>query len=161
MPMTRTFSPLREVDLLYALHSYSPSSARQHQPLSKDYQHVAHELSTDELLSVLATALEYFRDTDDDITAARIGTLIAVAQNPAIQQVDVADFVKGLSTSGISRNVLDWSELDTKRRPGPDFINQRADPEYRRRNLLHLTPKGHLFLERLTVAVNKGLKKRR
>jgi DNA-binding MarR family transcriptional regulator len=121
---------------------------------------VALELSTEELLAILSSAIEYFRGTDEDISAARIGTLLAVARNPGLQQVDVADHVCGLSTSGISRNVMDWSELDTKRRPGPEYISQRPDPEYRRRNLLFLTPKGHQYLERLTQKVNKDAKLR-
>jgi len=116
------------------------------------------ELTKDQLITVLMTALECFRaDFDPDITAARINTLLAVSKESGMQQVDVARFVKGLSTSGISRNVMDWSELDTKRRPGPEFVQQRPDPQFRRRNLLFVTPKGSHFLDRLTNHINKAL----
>jgi DNA-binding MarR family transcriptional regulator len=119
------------------------------------------ELSKEQLLLILTTALECFRaDFNGEITAARINTLLAAAQHPGLQQVDIANFVKGLSTSGISRNVLDWSDLDKNKLPGPDFLTQRPDPEYRRRNLLYVTPKGTQYLDRLTSNINKKLAKR-
>ncbi|QWF18677.1 hypothetical protein [Lysobacter capsici] len=116
------------------------------------------QLTSDELLRVLHTALETFREeVDGDIIAHKILTLVATARNPGLQQIDVAQHVKGLTTSSISRNVMDWSELDKNRKPGKDFIQQRPDPEYRRRNLLYVTPKGSQFIERLTTQVNKAL----
>lgn len=118
----------------------------------------ATQLTTDELLKILHLALEQFRgDFDGDILASRILTLTAVAQNPGLNQTEVGNHVKGLTTSTISRNVIDWSELDKNRNPGPDFVQQRPDPEYRRRNVLYLTPKGQHYLDRLTEKVNKKL----
>jgi DNA-binding MarR family transcriptional regulator len=118
----------------------------------------ATQLTPDELLKVLHTALETFReDFDGDILASKILTLTAVAQNPGLQQVDVGRHVKGATTSSISRNVMDWSELDKNRKPGPEFIQQRPDPDYRRRNVLYLTPKGQHYLDRLTQTVNARL----
>ena len=119
-------------------------------------------LSKHDLIAVLTTALSSFREEfDSEITASRILTLLAVSENPGIQQVDVERFVRGLSASAVSRNILDWSDVTTNRKPGPGFLEQRPDPEYRRRNIVYPTAKALHWLEQLTKAVNdKALRKR-
>lgn len=119
---------------------------------------MATQLSNDELLKVLQTALEVFRnEVDADIMATKILTLTTVARNSGLPQVEMGDHIKGLTSSSASRHIMDWSELDKNRKPGMDFIQSRQDPMYRRRSLLYITPKGQQFLDRLTAKVNKTL----
>lgn len=114
----------------------------------------------DDIIAVVQTVLNKFReDHGGDITAARILTLLTVAQHPGIQQIDVGQYVKDLSPSAISRNVVDWGELTTSRAVGPDFIAQRPDPAYRRRNLLYPTPKGLQYIERTADSALTKLRK--
>jgi DNA-binding MarR family transcriptional regulator len=119
---------------------------------------MATQLTNDELLRVLQTALETFRtEVDTDINAPKILTLLAVARNSGMPQIEMGDHVKGVTTSSASRYLQDWSELDKNRQPGMDYITARPDPQYRRRSLIYITPKGQQFIERLTAAVNKVL----
>ncbi len=116
------------------------------------------ELSREAFLKVLDVVLEEFREeVDPDIIAHKIRVLLVVAQNPGIPQVEVVDHVKGLSQSTASRNVVDWSHLDKNRKAGIEFIEQRQDPEFRRRNQLFLTAKGQQFIDRLVKKANKVL----
>lgn len=111
------------------------------------------QLSQEQVLGVLTSALTAFRELDPDITAARILTLLSVVRNPGMQQLDLGQHVKGLSTSAISRNVLDWSNFTSARKPGPDFITQAPDPMFRKRNLLYPTVKGLQWVEQMTKKV--------
>lgn len=47
-----------------------------------------------------------------------------------------------LSSSTMSRHLLDLGEMNRKREPGMMLIEQRPDPMDRRRSLYRLTPKG-------------------
>lgn len=119
-------------------------------------------LSKHDLIEVLTAALSSFREEfDSEITASRILTLLAVSENPGIQQVDVERYVRGLSASAVSRNILDWSDVTTNRKPGPGFLEQRPDPEYRRRNIVYPTAKALHWLEQLSKTVNERLAKKR
>lgn len=116
------------------------------------------QLTQDEFLKLLHVALEAFRaDVDPDISASKILTLIATARYPGQQQLDLSQHIKGASSSSLSRHVMDWSKLDKNRQPGPDFIEQTPDPEYRRRNVLFLTAKGQQFIAKLLNRVNAAL----
>ncbi len=117
-------------------------------------------LTKQELTEILTETLTAFREEfDGDITASRILTLLAVSDHPGMQQIDVADYVKGLSASAISRNLVDWGDHTTARKPGPGFIEQRPDPMYRRRNLVYPTTKALHWLEQLTGRINAKLGK--
>lgn len=116
------------------------------------------QLTDKELITALEAALSIFREEiDPDITAARILTLLATTQHPGCPQAEMERYVKGMSTSGISRNILDWSEVNNKREPGPNFILAKPDPTFRKRHLLYPTDRAWAFLSRVTAAVNKRL----
>ncbi|WP_295842485.1 hypothetical protein [uncultured Xanthomonas sp.] len=114
------------------------------------------QLSQKDLTAILKTALSAFREEiDEDITATRILTLLSVVDEPGIQQVDLERALGGLSPSAVSRNVLDLSSLKRNREPGPDFLDQRPDPAYRKRNLIFPTTKALHWLASLTERVNR------
>lgn len=114
------------------------------------------QLSQKDLTVILKTALNAFREEiDEDITATRILTLLAVVDEPGIQQVDLERVLGGLASSSVSRNVGDLSSIKRNREPGPDFLEQRPDPAYRRRNLVFPTAKALHWLASLTERVNR------
>ncbi|WP_445392401.1 hypothetical protein ACUDTL_16955 [Stenotrophomonas pavanii] len=115
-------------------------------------------LTQKELTVILTTALSAFREEiDEDITATRILTLLAVVDEPGIQQVDLEKVVGGLSPSAVSRNVLDLSQIKRNREPGPDFLEQRSDPAYRKRNLIYPTAKALHWLSALADRVGRKM----
>lgn len=116
------------------------------------------ELSREDLLKVVHVVIEHFREeVDPDIFASKIAILTAVGLHPGLQQNDIPLVVKGLPLSSTSRYVTDYTHTDKNRKPGMDFIEQRQDPDYRRRNVLYLTSKGAQFLDKLTKTVNRAL----
>ncbi|MDX5515121.1 hypothetical protein [Stenotrophomonas sp. RG-453] len=115
-------------------------------------------LSQKELTVILTTALSAFREEiDEDITATRILTLLTVVDEPGIQQVDLEKALGGLSPSAVSRNVLDLSQIKRNREPGPDFLEQRSDPAYRKRNLIFPTAKALHWLSSLAERVSRKM----
>lgn len=114
------------------------------------------QLSQKELTVILKTALNAFREEiGEDVTATRILTLLAVVDEPGIQQVDLERALGGLAPSSVSRNIGDLSSLKRNREPGPAFLEQRPDPAYRRRNLVFPTAKALHWLASLTERVNR------
>ncbi|NIJ81214.1 hypothetical protein [Xanthomonas cannabis] len=119
------------------------------------------KITTDELVHILQIALEGLReDVDADLLASKLLCLTTTYEHPGLQQLDLGKHIKGLSSSSASRHIMDWSEYDKKGKPGVEFVQQRPDPAYRRRNLLFVTPKGQQYLNSLTDRVNKSLEKR-
>lgn len=119
---------------------------------------MGNELSVRDAIRVLTVAMDCFREgIDAEAPAQRILTFLAVAANPDMPQYDVSKHVKGIAEATVSRNVTDLSALNRARQPGPDLVEQRPDPMYRRRNLLRLTPKGERLLEQLASRINDTL----
>lgn len=116
------------------------------------------ELTTEQVAKVLLTALQSFRDeAGTEAPAHRLQILAAVTVYPNIQQFDLPNVVTGLAQSSISRKILDLTSSTKTHEPGPNFVQQYPDPEFRRRNLLVLTGTGEKFMKRLTERVNKAL----
>lgn len=116
------------------------------------------QLSQKHLTAILTTSLRAFREEiDPDITATRILTLLVVADEPGIQQVDL-ERALGAASSTVSRNILDLSVFKRNKTPGPDFLEQRTDPMYRKRNLVFPTSKALHWLSALTQRVNNSIK---
>lgn len=114
------------------------------------------KIKQNQLIAILSAALKAFREeVDHDITATRIMTLLVVVNEPGIQQVDLERALGGLSPSAVSRNVLDLSSVKRNREPGPDFLEQRPDPMYRKRNLIYPTAKALHWLNTVTERVNR------
>lgn len=113
------------------------------------------KLTQKDLTTILTTAMQSFRDEiDPDITATRILTLLVVSDSPGMQQVDLERALNA-SSSTVSRNILDLSAYKRNKEPGPDFLEQRPDPMYRKRNLVYPTTKALHWLAALTQKVNR------
>lgn len=116
------------------------------------------QLTQKQLIAILQSALAAFRsDVDSDISAARILTLLAVADQRVIPHADLERELDGLSASAVSRILLDLSNLKRDRTPGPDLVQQIPDPAYRKRNLVYPTQKAQQWLMSLTDQVNQAI----
>jgi DNA-binding MarR family transcriptional regulator len=58
-----------------------------------------------------------------------------------------------LSQSTMSRHLLDLGDITRKREPGLQLIEQHTDPDDRRKQLYHLTPKGRALVAALVAAI--------
>ena len=123
-----------------------------------------HKLTPAELSVILHIALEELRSSIDlDITAPRILVLTSVHQNPQVAQADLGirdgedGIIKSISSSAISRNVIELGQVKNDRTLGPNLLTQRPDITFRRRNVLEMTPSGEKLFEIITNAVNKKL----
>lgn len=115
-------------------------------------------LTQQDVVHVLRVAVDRLRaEIGPEVPAQRILTLLAIAANPDLPQHDVPKHIHGVAEATVSRNVADLSAVTRTREPGPDLVEQRADPMYRRRNLLRLTRKGERLIADLARAANAAL----
>lgn len=92
-----------------------------------------------------------FRKINNEIQAQTIQTLLAVAMHNK-KEMPMGDLAKllGLSQASVSRNVSSFMKVDRHRNKGPNLMDTREDPMERRRKLVSLTNKGHMFFSELT-----------
>lgn len=118
------------------------------------------DLQPNEVIDLLMATMRELRALDNDMTLMKAMTLLAVARQPGITQNDLGKVLNLSATATVSRNVLDWTDMTYQRRPGPDFLVQRPNPEYRRQNLVYPTTKGMAFLNKLIKTVNTVVTKK-
>jgi DNA-binding MarR family transcriptional regulator len=115
-------------------------------------------LTQQDVVHVLRVVIDRLRaEVGPEVPAQRVLTLLAIAANPDLPQHDVPRHVRGIVDATVSRNVADLSAVTRMREPGPGLVEQRADPMYRRRNLLRLTTKGERLIADLTRVANAAL----
>lgn len=108
-----------------------------------------------ELVAILQVTLTAFRkEIGEDVTALRILTLLAVVEEPGIPQLDLEKVLGGVASSTVSRNILDLTRIKRNKDRGPDLLEQRIDPMYRKRNTVYPTPKAMELVSDLTAEVN-------
>lgn len=92
--------------------------------------------------------MEDFARIQDDMQLSTLRTLLFIASMGKCYQADVENYL-GLSRAAVSRNVAYWTDIKFDGRKGIGFITREEDPNDRRNNILVLTPRGKLFLERM------------
>lgn len=99
--------------------------------------------------------LEKIRTIDPEMQAQTVLTLLMVARNPGISQVDIATKLD-IAKSTVSRNVTALGDYKKQRstRGGYGFIEQRIDPENRRYRQLYLTPEGEQAVNQLLAPLD-------
>lgn len=105
-------------------------------------------MKTQRVLKVLSTLRDVVAD---DLSVQKAQVLMAIAGSPRGIALGDVQRMAGLTKSAASRNVLDLSDLTSRRKPGPGLVEMRPDPNNRAYKLVYLTPVGH-------DAVNKILK---
>ena len=93
--------------------------------------------------------LTYARDNiAPDVTVQRLLVFLHVAQNEGLSQNELAEHLQGISTTALSRNLADLSEINSRKTAGPGLIEQHLDPDNLRKKRIFLTDKGQRFLRR-------------
>lgn len=98
----------------------------------------------------LLEAIRHLRREMGDVTLMRVEVLLTVAQEANLSQRELCDRLHA-SRAGISAAVMNLTDEDALRRPGPGYLSQTVDPNERRRKLLNLTEKGRRLVK---AAVN-------
>lgn len=107
---------------------------------------------------VLDRALRFVRSKlSPDITAQRLLILICVFLNEGLSQRELLSKLDSTSTTALSRNLADLSQLTSQKRPGPDLLELRTDKMNLRLKRVYLTAKGRRFVKRwLAVMVARA-----
>jgi len=94
--------------------------------------------------------------TDTDIAVYRVLTLLCVLEQPGMFQADIGTCGQ-MDSAAVSRSVRNLSVLNEKQQPGPDFIEQRLDPQRRKEHRVYPTVKAQHWLETVVNQVNARL----
>jgi len=91
-----------------------------------------------------------FRKIGNEIQAQTMQTFlfIAMCENREIAMSSLAQRL-GMSQASVSRNISYFMKTNRLHQAGPGFLETREDPKERRRKLVKLTNKGHMFYEEL------------
>jgi DNA-binding MarR family transcriptional regulator len=110
----------------------------------------------------LAEALTVLRGTmgrgEVELNALQILLIVASYKGRTVPQATIRELTS-LSESAVSRNLAILGEGHTSRVPGPKLIESHEDPEYRRRRLVKLTPRGKQLMETLQGIFDKHTSK--
>lgn len=86
-------------------------------------------------------ALSRLRTLNEDMTLGAAISFLIVAMFEGRSLREYADMLD-CSHSTMSRHLLDLGDMNRKREPGMQLIEQYPDPTDRRKNIYRLTPKG-------------------
>lgn len=92
--------------------------------------------------------LNKVRDSAGDIPVQQLQLLFVVALHDGESQQEIQKYSKQ-SRASTSRNLQAWSPLTRLHQPGPGYIELRQDPYERRRNTVHISPRGWKYIEEL------------
>jgi DNA-binding MarR family transcriptional regulator len=106
-------------------------------------------------LSCAIAVIEEFRRINPEMQAQQMLTLLLVAKEEGITPKEVGERI-GISQAAASRCIADWTGWTSRKENGPDFIEPRVDLMDTRRKLLHLKPKGRVFVGKVTAHCNGG-----
>lgn len=97
----------------------------------------------------LARVLELFQDIDPGMTLSEMQAFMYAATNEGSTQRQIEELL-GRSNATASRVLKTWTEWEKYGvKPGHDFLVVEVDPSDQRYRLVHLRPKGRIFLEKL------------
>lgn len=89
----------------------------------------------------LSRFLRKVRETDPELTVQKLQILVEVMMNPGIEQQSLILKVDQ-TRSAVSKNLADWSEITSRKKPGPGLIESRIDPRNRVIRTIHPTSEG-------------------
>ncbi len=92
--------------------------------------------------------LKAVREVDPDVSVQKLQVLVEVMCNPGIDQASLLQSVDQ-SRSAVSKNIAEWSAINSRKKPGPGFIESRIDPMNRVSRLLYPTDKGKRMWDKL------------
>jgi DNA-binding MarR family transcriptional regulator len=115
----------------------------------------------DKRLAAAIRLIEVFRQIEPNMQLQTAATFLYIAQRDL--KGDYPSLIKlgndlASSNSTASRNVLLLSETFVKDKSGHGLVESFDDPMDRRKKVVRLTPKGHLFLDKIRGAVPSPVK---
>lgn len=113
------------------------------------------QIERSQIVEALIVALEEFRTIDPKISANSILTLLAVAKEPGLQQMDMGQKLGGLPYEKAQELVRNLADNRTLAAEG--LIRQEVKQTYRKRKLLFPTVTGLSVLDRITERINASL----
>lgn len=109
----------------------------------------------DKALRNLFRALAYIREKTENpelqVVSAQI--LLEIAQRAETPMVDL-EKATDLSQAAVSRNVAKLGQGLSLKEPGPGLVEAYEDPEYRRRKLVRLSPRGKQVMQELSTLLD-------
>lgn len=103
-------------------------------------------------LEKLLAVLEEFRRLDPEMPTQTASSLLFIALQDGIPVTDLGPKL-GLSSATASRNVANLTKVNVKREKGPDLVFTEEDDSDRRIRRCHLSPRGLVFLEKLSKII--------
>lgn len=107
-----------------------------------------------EQLEAVERALRFARSRlTADVTAQRLLILICVFFNEGLSQRELLAKLESTSTTALSRNLADLSQLTSRKRVGPSLLELRTDPMNLRLKRVYLTETGRAFMKEWSAAI--------
>lgn len=102
-----------------------------------------------------ARALELFQELDPNMTLSQMQAFMYAVTHEGSTQREIETLL-GRSNATASRVLKYWTEWEKYQvKPGHDFVSIEVDPSDQRYRLVHIRPKGRMFLQKLK-ALLKG-----
>ena len=106
-------------------------------------------MQTSQLKSLFKT-LEFIKDKaqNPELQVVSVQVLLEIAMRPETPMADIEN-ATGLSQAAVSRNVAKLGPGISIKEKGAGLVEAYEDPEYRRRKLVKLTPRGRTVVTEL------------
>jgi len=113
-----------------------------------------------DLVLLLRMGMSLMREaTDSKIAVYRMLILLCTLEQPGLGHTALGEAAGIHVPAAISRNILNLTAYRTDRTPGPDLLEQRLDPLYRKEQRIYTTPKAQCWLETVVQQINAKLLK--
>lgn len=112
------------------------------------------------ILSITADTLQIIRKfiNNSELPMQTIQTYLYITKHGEVPLSDL-EKVTGLSQSAVSRNVAKLGQGLTARDPGFGLVEAYEDPNFRRRKLVRLTPRGKALAQEVANVLGPRLAK--
>jgi DNA-binding MarR family transcriptional regulator len=112
-------------------------------------------MSTNQLRNLFKT-LDFIKEKtqNPELQVVSVQVLLEIAQRPETPMADI-EAATGLSQAAVSRNVAKLGAGISIKEPGAGLVEAYEDPEYRRRKLVKLTPRGKSVITELNNLLSK------
>lgn len=96
--------------------------------------------------------LQAVRAVEPECSVQKLQILVEIMLQPGIDQNTLVRKVDQ-TRSAVSKNVADWTDITSKKKPGPGFVESRIDPMNRTGRLLYPTAKGKAVWQQIMESI--------
>lgn len=105
-------------------------------------------------VAVIRDLLRKVRDTDAEMPAQTLATLVEIAAKPDVTMNELQQIL-GVASATMTRIVARLSEYEKEGVPGLNFVVRREMPTDRRFKIVQLTNEGKIFIRSLTDVLSR------